>query len=314
MEIPSEKVPLAQKMMITKCNIAGKFVVTATQMLESMCGNPLPTRAEMTDVSNSIFDGTDCTMLSGETANGIDPANACATMAAIAANAEQGVNAYHRFKFIRNQTPKPLGPLESVCSSCVRTQIDMGAALIVVFSSVMGPVAALAKYKPSVPVLVVTDSRSVASHCHGFAGLHAMVMEVASAKDCFLQALSDAEKLGYISFSKGRADQVLVFSDENGEIISTPSTRTCFRVVSHFDLACLLPSSDSIPSLHSLRESADPLRRRRYEQTANADLSTTDGINVRRWHMSLTRPRNLLARLERTPLRAYSGRRASSSL
>ncbi|GAV70512.1 PK domain-containing protein/PK_C domain-containing protein [Cephalotus follicularis] len=155
MEIPIEKIFLAQKVMIYKCNIQGKPVVTATQMLESMIKSPRPTRAEATDVANAVLDGTDCVMLSGETAAGAYPELAVRTMSKICAEAESTLNYGDVFKRIMEHSPVPMSPLESLASSAVRTANSAKASLILVLTRGGSTAKLVAKYRPGKPILSV---------------------------------------------------------------------------------------------------------------------------------------------------------------
>ncbi|KAK8470186.1 hypothetical protein PHAVU_004G078400 [Phaseolus vulgaris] len=155
MEIPIEKIFLAQKLMIHKSNIQGKPVVTATQMLESMIKSTRPTRAEATDVANAVLDGTDCVMLSGETAAGDNPEIAVQTMARICSEAESFIDYGDLFKRIMETAPTPMSPLESMASAAVRTARCINAALILVLTRGGTTSKLVAKYRPSMPILSV---------------------------------------------------------------------------------------------------------------------------------------------------------------
>lgn len=181
MEIPPSKVFLAQKMMIREANIAGKPVITATQMLESMINNPRPTRAECSDVANAVFDGTDCVMLSGETANGPYFDKAVTVMARTCYEAESSRNYNALFQSIRNSTLSETGRLtvgESLASSAVKTAIDVDAKLIVVVSESGNTGRLLAKFRPGRFVIVLTPSATIARQCSGvYTGVRAYVMD-----------------------------------------------------------------------------------------------------------------------------------------
>jgi pyruvate kinase len=153
MEIPIEKIFYAQKVMIFKCNQQGKPVVTATQMLESMIKSPRPTRAEATDVANAVLDGTDCVMLSGETAAGAYPELAVQTMSNICLMAESYVDHEGVFKLISKAAPIPMSPLESLASSAVRTANISKASLILVLTRGGTTARLVAKYRPAMPIL-----------------------------------------------------------------------------------------------------------------------------------------------------------------
>jgi len=155
MEIPMEKMFMVQKRMINLCNIAGKPVITATQMLESMTMNPRPTRAEVTDVANAVLDGTDCVMLSGETAAGPYPVEAVKVMASVSAEAEAYLNYPELFQKLMAQIPMPMSPQESIASSAVRSSQKTNAKLIITLSRYGTTASLVAKYRPQVPVLMV---------------------------------------------------------------------------------------------------------------------------------------------------------------
>jgi pyruvate kinase len=161
MELPVEKVFIAQKYMIDRCNVAGKPVITATQMLESMIKNPRPTRAEATDVANAVLDGTDCVMLSGETAGGSHPLAAVSIMSKLCVEAESVINYENAFSLITKYTAKPISTKEAVCSAAVRTSQDINASLIVVITESGATARLVAKYKPTQIILALCMSSSV---------------------------------------------------------------------------------------------------------------------------------------------------------
>jgi len=180
MEIPPEKVFLAQKYMIREANIAGKPVVTATQMMESMITNPRPTRAECSDVANACYDGTDAVMLSGETANGGYFRQAVEIMGNTCSEAESSQNYHVLYQSVQNSVKKryQLSTSESLASSAVKTAVDVGAKCIVVYSESGATARHVAKFRPGMPVAVLTPSAQVARQCFGMLkGCYAYVVD-----------------------------------------------------------------------------------------------------------------------------------------
>ena len=180
MEIRMEQIFLAQKRMIRRCNEAGKPVITATQMLESMTGAPRPTRAEATDVANAVIDGTDCVMLSGETAAGKYPLDAVSAMADICGEAEafeangaaDGSRSPQPLGFGMHTSSKPflrfswhVPSLESVAAASAQTADEIGAKVIITLSKSGNTSRLIAKYRPNCPIVAVAINRP--NHDHG---------------------------------------------------------------------------------------------------------------------------------------------------
>lgn len=196
-EIPAEIVPMVQKDIIKKCNAAGKAVITATQMLESMQQNPRPTRAEASDVANAIFDGTDATMLSGESANGAYPVESVATMARINREAEKSMLKLGTYQI--NQFNKS-DVTESIGLAVARAAKDLGVKCIVAATESGYTAKMISKYRPDANILAVTfDERTKRSLSLNW-GVHPTVAEKPSTTDeMFDLASKKAVELGFAS-------------------------------------------------------------------------------------------------------------------
>ncbi len=160
-EIASERVPLIQKEIIRKCKQAGKPVITATQMLESMINNPRPTRAESSDVANAVLDGTDAVMLSGESASGKYPIEAVQQLDKICRNVESRATIIYRNLEYNKPEWKEKQVVESLSYSCISIADSVDAKAISVITHSGTTARRIAKYRPIVPVVAFTESEDV---------------------------------------------------------------------------------------------------------------------------------------------------------
>ncbi|PSK50319.1 Pyruvate kinase isoform A [Elsinoe australis] len=171
-EIPPAQVFIAQKMMITKCNIAGKPAICATQMLESMTYNPRPTRAEVSDVGNAVLDGSDCVMLSGETAKGNYPKEAVTLMHETCLLAEVAIPYVNAFDELRSLAPRPVPTTETCAMAAVSASLEQNAGAILVLTTSGTTARLISKYRPVCPILMVTRNARASRYSHLYRGVY----------------------------------------------------------------------------------------------------------------------------------------------
>lgn len=214
-EIPPAEVPHVQKKIIAACNKAYKPVITATQMLESMTHNPRPTRAEVTDVANAIFDGTDCVMLSGETAAGNFPTEAVRMMAEVCQQAERHLRERRKY---HEQTS-----ISAVSSATGFAAVELArrvGAVAILCPTVSGRTARImSSFRPALPILVTTPLESTMRHTNFYWGVQGMLTEEQEGLSrTFFDSLQTARKLGYV-----QQDDIVVLTA--GDPLTSPFTK-----------------------------------------------------------------------------------------
>lgn len=194
-EIPVEEIPVIQKDLIQRGYRAAKPVITATQMLDSMIRNPRPTRAEVTDVANAVYDGSSAIMLSGETASGKYPTESLQTMRRVAEVAEQAIDYWDRFRKYAGESSANI--TNAIGHATCTTAMDLGAAAIVAVTTSGDTARRVSGYRPACPIIAATPSKKVLHQLRLSWGVQPVLVEVVdSTDDLFVVAAESARDIG----------------------------------------------------------------------------------------------------------------------
>jgi len=219
-ELPYEEVPLLQDEIIVKCRAAGKPVIVATHMLESMIVNPTPTRAEVTDISHAVLQGTDAVMLSGETATGKHPCKAVEVMDAVARRIEKQMGLDTRVRVKATNNPK-----EEIARSAAILSNNLQAVGILVFTRRGLMAVLLSKCRPVAPILAFTNTTHVRRRLGLYWGIQAFRIDFSKDPEVSIQrAVEQLQRGGMLK----AGDRVIVLSDilVGGRFIETVQVRT----------------------------------------------------------------------------------------
>jgi pyruvate kinase len=214
-EIPGEKVFLAQKMIIARCNAAGKPVICATQMLESMVSKPRPTRAESSDVANAVLDGADCVMLSGETAKGDYPVEAVHMMHKVSLEAEAAMYSSSISSEHGPKTPSPCNPSAAIALAAVSAAMKLPVGAIIALTTTGLTAQQLSKYKPRCPIIAISRNAQVTRQCHLWRGILPLLYNSPKLED-WSQDVDNRVNAGIgLGLARGilqKGDQVIVIT------------------------------------------------------------------------------------------------------
>jgi pyruvate kinase len=197
-ELPPEDVPIVQKMIVRKCNEEGVPVIIATQMLESMIGNPRPTRAEANDVANAVLDGADAVMLSGETSVGLYPVEAVQTMDRIIRKAEIDLEDHLYIEEHEKSVEETVFDAVARAACVIAKKINARAVVPITFSGATA--ARISKYRPQAQIIVVTGREKILRRLNLIWGVRGIIAEhlESNADDAFQRVIDDLRDRGYV--------------------------------------------------------------------------------------------------------------------